>query len=129
MSDFEQEELDNPLRVIILLNPEVVNDEGLEKESKDSGKEESEESEIAPKEIVTDDLTERLMDYVQTMEEVDEFFNEFDDKIAYPNEGHIKYEVGSDGLVVILVDTADLRDKVVKFIDEFNEKDEPKRKR
>lgn len=124
MSDFEQEELDNPMRVIILLNPDVVKDEG-------EGSEEVEGDAKETKEIVTDDLTERLMDYVQTMEEVDDFFNEFDDKVAYPNEGHIKYEVGSDGLVVILVDTAELRDKVVKFIDEFSEKtdDEPKRKR
>lgn len=95
-ADHEQpEELDNPLRIILLINsPDVP--EG--------------------------DLQERLMDYVQSMEDVDEFFNEFDEKVAIPNEGHIKYEVGSDGLVVIVVDSTGLRDSTLKFIDDYNEK-------
>lgn len=88
-------ELDNPLRIVIVINSS---------------------------EKLDGDLQQRLMDYVQTMDEVDEFFNEFDDAIAIPNDGHIKYEVGSDGLVVIMVDTIELRDLALKFIDEYNEK-------
>ncbi|EGV62796.1 hypothetical protein PSN45_000859 [Yamadazyma tenuis] len=89
------EELDNPLRIITLINsPDVP--EG--------------------------DLQERLMDYVQTMDEVDGFFNEFDETVAVPNDGHIKYEVGSDGLVVIVIDSTELRDEVLKFIDGYNDR-------
>lgn len=39
--------------------------------------------------------------------------------MAVPNEGHIKYEVGSDGLVVIIVDSTKLKDDAVKFIDDY----------
>lgn len=89
------EELDNPLRIVLIVNsPDVPDGE----------------------------LQERLMDYVQSMEDVDKFFNEFDEKVALPNEGHIKYEVGSDGLVVIVVDSGELKASTLKFIDEYNEK-------
>lgn len=91
----ESEELENPLRVIMIVNsPDVP--EG--------------------------DMQERSMDYVQTLKEVDDFFNQFDETIAIPNESHIKYEVGSDGLVLIVVDSLDVRDKALKFIDDYNDK-------
>ncbi|ABN67880.1 predicted protein, partial [Scheffersomyces stipitis CBS 6054] len=85
------EDLDNPLRIIIVVNsPEHPEGE----------------------------MEERLLDSIQSMEDVNTFFDTFDEKVAIPNEGHIKYEVGSDGLVVIVVDTLQLRNDVLKFLDE-----------
>lgn len=94
---FEQhgEELDHPLRAII-----VVNAPG-EKEG---------------------DMEERLLDGIQSFDEMNDFFDKFDDTIALPNEGHIKYEVGSDGLVVIVVDNKELREKALEFFDEYTVK-------
>lgn len=95
-TEFEKpEELENPLRVAILVNSPDVPD---------------------------GDFQERLMDYVQSMEEVDAFFDTFDAKVCIPNEEHIKYEVGSDGLVVIVVDSMKLSEEVIQFIDDYNDK-------
>lgn len=86
------EGLDNPLRAVVVVNsPDVP--EG--------------------------DMEERMLDTIQTFDEVDKFFDAFDEKISYPNEGHIKYEVGSDGLVVFVVDSLKLRDEVLAFIDGY----------
>lgn len=91
---FEQhgDDLDHPLRAII-----VVNAPG-EKEG---------------------DMEERLLDGVQSFDEMNDFFDNFDETIALPNEGHIKYEVGSDGLVVIVVDNQELREKALEFFDGY----------
>lgn len=97
MSDIEdfppdQEELDHPLRVIIVINSPSHPDGEME---------------------------ERNMDTIQSFTAMNDFFDAFDDKIAIPNEGHIKYEVGSDGLVVIIVDSLTLRDSALSFIDDY----------
>ena len=65
------------------------------------------------------DMEELLVHPVRTMEDVNEFFDAFDSTIAEPNEGHIKYEVGSDGLCVVLVDDVKLKDAVVTFVQKF----------
>lgn len=67
------------------------------------------------------EMEELLVRPVRTMEDVNEFFDAFDSKIAEPNEGHIKYEVGSDGLCVVLVDNVELKNKVVEFVQKFIE--------
>ncbi|KAM9894052.1 hypothetical protein OXX79_008952 [Metschnikowia pulcherrima] len=88
----ETGDLDNPLRAIIVVNsPDVPEGE----------------------------MEERMLDGVQTFEEVDAFFDKFDEKIAFPNEEHIKYEVGSDGLVVFVVDSSKLKSDVIAFLDQF----------
>ncbi|OBA19232.1 DUF1892-domain-containing protein [Metschnikowia bicuspidata var. bicuspidata NRRL YB-4993] len=93
-------DLDNPLRAIIVVN-----------------------SLDAPE----GDMEERMLDGVQTFDEVDAFFDKFDEKVAFPNEEHIKYEVGSDGLVVLVVDSLELKSKVIEFLDDFvRAKDETK---
>lgn len=77
------------------------------------------------------EMDERMLDCVQTFDEVDQFFDKFDEEVAVPNEDHIKYEVGSDGLVVIIVDLRKLKETVLAFIDKFaaevgdSEKDDP----
>lgn len=79
--------------------------------------------------LVTDDpkakeseMEEILMDRIQTFKLMHAFFDSLDEKVAIPNEGHIKYEVGSDGLVVIIVDSTKLKDEVVKFVEEYDQK-------
>lgn len=88
----DHEGLENPLRAIIVVNSPDVPD---------------------------GDMEERMLDSIQTFDEVDHFFDLFDEKVAYPNEEHIKYEVGSDGLVVFVVDLNKLKEEVLTFIDEF----------
>lgn len=85
--------LDNPLRAIVVVNSP-----------------ESPEGE----------MEERMLDAIQAFDEVEAFFDKFDEAVAIPNEEHIKYEVGSDGLVIFVVDSKDLQAKVLKFIDDFS---------
>lgn len=88
----EHEDLDNPLRAIVVVNtPDVPEGE----------------------------MEERMLDNIQTFDEVEKFFDTFDEKVAYPNEGHLKYEVGSDGLVIFVVDSTKLKDEVLSFLDKF----------
>ncbi|KAF3994218.1 hypothetical protein FT663_00188 [Candidozyma haemuli var. vulneris] len=88
----EDDGLENPMRAIVVVNsPDVPEGE----------------------------MEERMLDCVQTFDEVDQFFDKFDEDVAMPNESHIKYEVGSDGLVVIIVDSKELKSTVLKFIDDF----------
>lgn len=90
-SDFD--ELDNPLRAVIVVNsPDVPEGE----------------------------MDERLLDEIQTFDEVTGFFDKFDEEVALKNEDHIKYEVGSDGLVVIVVDLKELKQTVLRFMDDFS---------
>ncbi|KAK6198087.1 uncharacterized protein RJT21DRAFT_54389 [Scheffersomyces amazonensis] len=101
----EQEDLDNPLRVILVINvpeAEINNNESSGPDTSSNG-----------------EMEERLLDSIQSFEDMNTFFDDFDDIIAYPNEGHIKYEVGSDGLVIIVVDNVTLRDKVLEFMDKY----------
>ncbi|VEU22891.1 DEKNAAC103977 [Brettanomyces naardenensis] len=61
----------------------------------------------------------KLLEGIRTFSGINRFFDEFDTKIAYPNEESIKYDVGSDGFIVILVKSAALKAKVVEFIDDY----------
>ena len=73
------------------------------------------------------------MDTISRFTLMHAFFDAFDEAVAIPNEGHIKYEVGSDGLVVIIVDDTKLKDSVVKFVEEYDlklkEKEEKEERR
>ncbi|RCK58949.1 hypothetical protein Cantr_07600 [Candida viswanathii] len=91
----DQEDLDNPLRIILVVD---------HPENKESN-----------------EMEERLLDLIQSFKQMDSFFDRFDETIAVPNESHIKYEVGSDGLVVIIVDNLKLRDEVLRFVDGYAE--------
>ncbi|KAK7686828.1 hypothetical protein QCA50_009903 [Cerrena zonata] len=91
-TELEQEELDHPMRVIIIINSPDVPDA---------------------------DMDERLLDNIQSFDAMNAFFDSFDEAIAIPNDGHIKYEVGSDGLVVIVVDSRDLKLKALGWIDDY----------
>ncbi|CDK25850.1 unnamed protein product [Kuraishia capsulata CBS 1993] len=87
----EQDELDNDVRfVVVVQNPEMPD-----------GK-----------------MDERLCSSIDTFTKLNAFFDAFDEAVAYPNEKDIKYDVGSDGMVVIVVTTEALSDTVLQFIDE-----------
>lgn len=94
MQEVEGDGLDNPLRAIIVVNA---------------------------KEAPEGEMEERMLDSIQTFDEVNDFFDKLDEKIAYPNEGHIKYEVGSDGLVVFIVDSVELKKTVMEFMDDYSQ--------
>ncbi|ODQ82766.1 hypothetical protein BABINDRAFT_159279 [Babjeviella inositovora NRRL Y-12698] len=65
------------------------------------------------------EMTDIALPGVQTFQEMNDFFDQFDEVVAIPNEGNIKYDVGSDGLVVIVVQTPEIRLQVTEFIDKF----------
>lgn len=96
---------DNEFRILVLANSSMsTGDEGGASIS-----------------VEQSDMEEILVRAVRTLDDVNEFFDDFDANIAEPNDGHLKYEVGSDGLCVVLVDTVDLKNKVVEFVNKFME--------
>jgi hypothetical protein len=94
---------DNEFRILVLANSSIT--------SADDGN-----TQVS---VEQSDMEEILVRQVRTLDDVNEFFDEFDKLIAEPNEGHLKYEVGSDGLCVVLVDTVELKGKVVEFVQKF----------
>ncbi|ANZ76204.1 BA75_01888T0 [Komagataella pastoris] len=81
---------------------------------------------VQSKEIPDGELHERFLSNISTFTGMNQFFDIFDEKVAYPNEGELKYEVGSDGLVVMLVTNREIRDQCLDFIDKYIEDMEPK---
>ncbi|KAG7856131.1 hypothetical protein KL919_004524 [Ogataea angusta] len=54
-------------------------------------------------------MQEYVLAGIDSMEKMNEWFDRFDEQVAYPNEGNIKYDVGSDGVVVVIVKTQEVR--------------------
>lgn len=81
-------------------------------QSQDGADAESEE----PVQVTTENIDEFILQGLHSIDAVNDLFDAFDSEIAYPNEGHIKYEVGSDGLCVIIVDNEPLKKLVVDFV-------------
>lgn len=56
---------------------------------------------------------------VDELDPLNSWFDKFDEEICIPNEGHIKYEITSDGLIVLILDKEleDVIDKVRQFVD------------
>lgn len=65
------------------------------------------------------EMDEFILENVDTFTEMNVFFDAFDQAIALPNKNNIKYDVGSDGLVVIVVDNDNLKGEVVTFIKNY----------
>lgn len=57
--------------------------------------------------IEQSEMEEILLDGIDTFTGINKFFDTFDKDIAYPNEKMIKYDVGSDGFIVIVVGSED----------------------
>ena len=99
----EESVFDNEFRILVLANTSI-------KDGEDGNPSVN---------VEESDMEEILVRQVRTMNNVNEFFDSFDATIAEPNEGHLKYEVGSDGLCVVLVDSVNLKDKVVNFVNKY----------
>ncbi|SCV01867.1 LANO_0F13938g1_1 [Lachancea nothofagi CBS 11611] len=56
---------------------------------------------------------------IEDMDKLNRWFDKFDADICIPNEGFIKYEISSDGLVVLLLDRS--KEDVVSQVREFVE--------
>lgn len=41
---------------------------------------------------------------VDEIDQLNSWFDRFDEQICIPNEGHIKYEITSDGIIVLILD-------------------------
>lgn len=68
-----------------------------------------------------DELT--LPIQVEEMDMLNSWFDKFDDKICIPNEGHIKYEITSDGLIVLILDKS--VEHLVSQVKDFVENNTP----
>lgn len=107
---------DNEFRILVLSNSSVSmgeSDEGDRAGAGDSGS--------VSVNVEESDMEEILVRQVRTLADVNEFFDAFDAQVAVPNEGHLKYEVGSDGLCVVLVDSVAIKASVVAFVNKFIE--------
>lgn len=102
---------DNEFRMLVLANSSMT-----------AGAETEDGAEATSVSVEESDMEELLIRQVRTLDDVNEFFDEFDGVVAVPNEGHLKYEVGSDGLCVVLVDSVGLKEKVVTFVREYMQK-------
>ncbi|CAL9731088.1 hypothetical protein MOUN0_L00826 [Monosporozyma unispora] len=45
----------------------------------------------------------RLPFAIDELDVLNKWFDKFDEEICIPNEGHIKYEISSDGLIVLML--------------------------
>ncbi|QLQ81812.1 hypothetical protein HG537_0G00660 [Torulaspora globosa] len=71
------------------------------------------EEAIEPAEAPDNQETKKMHEFVEelvlpfTVDELDvlnKWFDKFDEEICIPNEGHIKYEITSDGMIVLILD-------------------------
>ncbi|CAH00239.1 uncharacterized protein KLLA0_D01661g [Kluyveromyces lactis] len=60
---------------------------------------------------------------VDEMDLLNSWFDKFDEKICIPNEGHIKYEISSDGLIVLILDKS--IEHIVQEVTSFVEQNVP----
>ncbi|CDO93466.1 unnamed protein product [Kluyveromyces dobzhanskii CBS 2104] len=60
---------------------------------------------------------------VDEMDLLNSWFDKFDEKICIPNEGHIKYEISSDGLIVLILDKS--IEHIVQEVKSFVEQNVP----
>lgn len=65
-----------------------------------------------------DELT--LPIQVEEMDLLNSWFDRFDEQICIPNEGCVKYEISSDGLIVLILDKSveHLVDAVKNFVED-----------
>lgn len=63
---------------------------------------------------------------VDELELLNKWFDKFDEEICIPNEGNIKYEISSDGLIVLMIDKEieDVVAKVKSFVVENQDLEE-----
>ncbi|KAG7890376.1 hypothetical protein KL908_004213 [Ogataea polymorpha] len=74
-------------------------------------------------------MQEYVLKGIDTMEKMNEWFDRFDEQVAYPNEGNIKYDVGSDGVVVVIVKTHEVRSQNARQKSSTTQKNLPRQDR
>ncbi|ODV97797.1 hypothetical protein PACTADRAFT_73477 [Pachysolen tannophilus NRRL Y-2460] len=74
---------------------------------------------VQSKDIPEGEMEELTLQDINTFTAMNKFFDSFDEEICLKNEKNIKYDVGSDGLIVVLVDNRKLKDEVSKFIEAY----------
>lgn len=98
-------------RMMILLE-ESINDEERKEQEELSGKEVKKTHEF---------VEELLMPFhIDELDILNVWFDKFDKEICIENEGHIKYEITSDGLIVLILDKEleALIERVKQFVEE-----------
>lgn len=55
---------------------------------------------------------------IDELDVLNKWFDKFDEEICIPNEGHIKYEISSDGLIVLMLgkEIEQVYDTIKKFV-------------
>lgn len=104
---------DNGYRMLMLLEEAIP----------DSSQENNENTTKTSHEFV-DELV--LPIQVDEMDLLNDWFDKFDEQICIPNEGYIKYEISSDGLIVLILnkEREEVVDKVRRFVEEHQVQDE-----
>lgn len=101
----------NTYRMMILLEEEQEIIEDLANDNKD-------EKSTPTSKKMHDFVEELILPFqVDELDALNEWFDKFDEEICIPNEGHIKYEITSDGLIILILDK-DIKD-VVEKVQEF----------
>ncbi|CCD24852.1 uncharacterized protein NDAI_0E00360 [Naumovozyma dairenensis CBS 421] len=114
----------NMYRLMILLEEEIGEpdlkdgsiDEATETETKDVHNSDEEKNVKKMHEFIE----ELILPFgTEELDLLNEWFDKFDEEICIPNEGHIKYEITSDGLIVLLLDKEieDVVGEIKKFIE------------
>ncbi len=98
-----QDQAENDFRVLVLVQ-------------KDIGKAEGSSTDIS---VDQSEAKGKILEGITSFTGINKFFDSFDEQIAYPNQGQLKYDVGSDGFIVIIVGSNDLKEKVLSFIDAY----------
>ena len=92
-----QDQAENDFRVLVLVQ-------------KDIGKAEGSSTDIS---VDQSEAKGKILEGITSFTGINKFFDSFDEQIAYPNQGQLKYDVGSDGFIVIIVGSNDLKEKVL----------------
>ncbi|CCC68194.1 hypothetical protein NCAS_0B01100 [Naumovozyma castellii] len=104
---------DNMYRMLVLLEEEMEEPELFDNDTTDSKATEPKKTHEFIEELL-------LPFEVSELDALNKWFDKFDEEICIPNEGHIKYEISSDGLIVLLLDKEieNVISEVKKFIDD-----------
>ncbi|GME87895.1 hypothetical protein B5S28_g1106 [[Candida] boidinii] len=116
----EEDDLGYEFRVMLVTHKFSEKSETTEKKEETNDTEDN-----GTTSVNAEDLEEVILAGVTSFSQMNEFLDEFDSKISYPNEGFIKYDVGSDGVIVMVVDNTEIKNSALRFIAEYTNKDVP----
>lgn len=116
--------MSNYYRMMVLLEEPMDKDMAKDiEQTKEEGSESKEETKVMHEFV--EELT--LPFQIDEIDILNKWFDKFDEEICIPNEGHIKYEITSDGLIVLILDKEldhDFVAKVRDFVEKNNIEEE-----